>query len=421
MYEYDDKRPVYWVHGGSKTQFEEDYRRIATLAQLASPSDAKEDIRPVFKTLLKNPQSSDWILILDNADDKLDFFPESNGGGVEVTEELIKHIPHLRTGTAIVVTTRDYEVGYQLANRNIIRKEKMEPVDAVSLSKNHHPSANALIIDDDYDPLRRLFEELEYLPLAIIQVAAYFEMNHGILTVSQYLEKFRSIKDSKRKLLSKPIYNSWRSDSHAETVLTTFAITFRQIQEQSSLAASLLKLMGSVDRLNIPHELLAKSGLDGSEDEVSLAEAIGKLHNFSLINLTMQDVTDIQSGKAYELHSLVHLAIEYSQGIEGRATTLAGVAKMLTEILPADGEFEDWKAWRVYFPHAILLVSNIKEDTLDVATICYKLSCYVQGIGHYPESLSLAQRANALRVRLLGEDNPCLQIVCCNSAQFSDT
>jgi tetratricopeptide (TPR) repeat protein len=118
----------------------------------------------------------------------------------------------------------------------------------------------------------------------------------------------------------------------------------------------------------------------------------------------MQDVTDIQSGKAYDLHSLVHLAIEYSQGVEERATTLAGVAKILAKILP-DGEFENWKAWRAYYPHAILLVSNIKEDTLDVATICYKLSWYALEMGNISVSLSLAQRANALRVRLLGEEH----------------
>jgi hypothetical protein len=181
------------------------------LAQLPGSSDAKEDIRPVVKKWLENPQSGDWILILDNADDKLDFFPESNNGGVEVAEGLIKHIPHLRTGTAIVVTTRDYEVGYQLANRNIIRKEKMEPVDAGSLFKNHHPSASPLITDDDYGLLNRLFEELEYLPLAIIQVAAYLEMNRGILTIAQYLDNFRGTKDSQKKLLSKQYASSGSS------------------------------------------------------------------------------------------------------------------------------------------------------------------------------------------------------------------
>jgi hypothetical protein len=171
VYQYENKRPVYWVHCGSKPQFEEDYRRIATLAQLPGSSNAKEGIRPAIKKWLGNPQSGDWILILDNADDKLDIFPEPNKDSGEVVEGLVKHIPHLRTGIAIVFTTRDYEVGYQLANRNIIRKEKMEFGDAVSLFKNHHPSASPLTTDDMYDLLRRLFDEMEYLPLGIIQVA----------------------------------------------------------------------------------------------------------------------------------------------------------------------------------------------------------------------------------------------------------
>ncbi|KAI5799559.1 hypothetical protein FPQ18DRAFT_97124 [Pyronema domesticum] len=75
--------------------------------------------------------------------------------------------------------------------------------------------------------------------------------------------------------------------------------------------------MSSIDRLNIPHDLLAKNGLDGSDDKIGLAEAIAKLHSFSLVNLLPPDVK-INRDRSYNIHRLIHLAMqcyfEYADG-----------------------------------------------------------------------------------------------------------
>lgn len=212
------------------------------------------------------------------------------------------YVPQRLEETTIITTTRDHEVGYQIGNHNVIRKPAMAFENAETLFKNHHPSVEQSITAEEYLVyILQLFEELQYLPLAIIQVASYLEM----LTLPKYLQSFKQTKDSQKKLLSKPVYNSWRSNhSQAEAVLTTYSITFRQIQEQSPLAGSLLQMMSCVDRLNIPHEFLVKSGPNGSDDEITLAEAVGKLHNFSLINITTSQTTNTPT-RTYELHSLV--------------------------------------------------------------------------------------------------------------------
>ncbi|KAI5799560.1 hypothetical protein FPQ18DRAFT_385078 [Pyronema domesticum] len=96
-YEYKNLRPVYWINCENATQFEQDYHRLASLSQLSGlDSSDLQYIGPKIKRWPENPDSGNWILILDYADDKFDFFPESNKDGVEVTEGLAKHIPHLR-------------------------------------------------------------------------------------------------------------------------------------------------------------------------------------------------------------------------------------------------------------------------------------------------------------------------------------
>jgi hypothetical protein len=297
----------------------------------------------------------------------------------------VTYVPQRREGTTIIITARDHDVGYQIGNHNVIRKPAMTFDNAETLFKNHHPSVEQSITAEEYSVhILQLFEELQYLPLAIIQVASYLEMNRGILTLPKYLQSFKQTKDSQKKLLSKPVYNSWRSNhSQAETVLTTYSITFRQIQEQSPLAGSLLQMMSCVDRLNIRHEFLAKSGLDRSDDEITLAEAIGKLHNFSLINITTSQTTDTPT-RTYEPHSLVHLAIDCYQDIEERTALLLQTAKALARILPNDCR-ENSKIYPIYYPHAISLLQNINLDcdTLDVATICSKIALYTGRMANY--------------------------------------
>jgi hypothetical protein len=203
------------------------------------------------------------------------------------------------------MTTRDHAVALQLAEaRNVLaKKETMDPTETDALFRYHYPSG-APYQDASYI---QLLEELKRLPLAVTQVASYLETNHGIITPSQYLQSFHSTKESQRRLLSTPAFNMWRSNKEvSETVLTTFSITFRQIQEQLPLAGSILRIIACIDPQAIPHELL--STLAG-DDEIQLCEAIAKLQNLSLLKDT--SASNAEGVKSYTVHSLVHIAAHW--------------------------------------------------------------------------------------------------------------
>ena len=69
---------VFWVHAGSRARFEQDYRRLSKLVELPGCDDPKEDIRLIVKGWFESLRSGDWILVLDNADNKADFFAEDS-------------------------------------------------------------------------------------------------------------------------------------------------------------------------------------------------------------------------------------------------------------------------------------------------------------------------------------------------------
>ena len=384
----DSPVPVFWVHAGSRARFEQDYRKLAKLVELPGCDEPKRDIRPTVRGWFESPKSDDWILVLDNADNKDDFFPEENS----TTNGLAQFIPRGLQGT-VIVTTRDFELADKLADENTLRKDMMEEAQAVQLFKLHCPKET----HHEHESILQLLGALQRLPLAIVQVAAYLRQNSAC-SLADYIELFNSTRDSQMRLLSRP-FNNLQREATTETVLTTLLITFQQIQEQSPLSSSLLKIIACIDRQNIPHELLAASGFEGADDKITLGEAISKLLNFSLL-------TTVVPGSAYEAHSLVHVSIAaFLMQEQAVHIALGRTAQALAKVLP-DGCFENWNLWRTYFPHTSAFLSNTAADSVDTAKIYFRMSWYLLLVGRCREAEDLARRSAQVSADFLGQEHP---------------
>ena len=358
--------------------------------------DPKQDIRPIVKNWFERPESSDWILVLDNADDKFVFFPELSLDITNSTDQstesdgLAQYIPRGSKGT-IIITSRDYEVADLLASTNTLCKEVLGLEEAKQLFEHHYPG----VADQEEHgrSISLLLKELQYLPLAIVQVASFLRQNR-LLSPSDYLKQFNSTKVSQKDLLSKQ-FNDIRRYANTETILATFSITFRQIQEQSPLGSSLLKIMACVDRQGIPHELLARSGLEGSDDEFFLLEAINKLINFSLIT------PSVGHERTYEIHSLVYVSIEAFLSPQEIKTVTEATANVLAGILP-NGNVENWPVWSVYLPHASAITKGQQKKSIITAVVSFRMSSYFLEAGRYNEAEEVAQNSAQVRAELLG-------------------
>ena len=399
VYEYQGTLvSVFWIHAASKLHFEQDYRRLSQVVGIPGNDDPKKDIRPIVKVWLESPSSGNWIMVLDNADNKLDFFPDkqqTNANESGANESLANFIPHGTKGI-VIVTTRDYEVADRLAGgMNTLDKKAMDPVGATQLFHQRYSRTDGV---GDSESIAILLRALQYLPLAIVQVGDFLRLNK-LISPSDYLTKFISTRESQKYLLSKPLSDHRRDpDSNSETILTTFAITFRQIQEQSPLASSLLNIIACVDHQGIPYEFLARCGVNSTMDEFILKEAISKLINFSLL-------TAIESSRTYEMHSLVHLSIEVLQSPHEMDAAVESAAKALAEILP-DGESENLTTWRIYLPHTSTLIRKVRTESIHTATIHCLLSWYLLRMSNYSEAQWSAQISVKVRTDLLGQVHP---------------
>jgi len=161
----------------------------------------------------------------------------------------------------------------------------------------------------------------------------------------------------------------------AESVLTTFYITFERIRKLCPLSADLLRLFAFLDRQAIPERFLLE--LDGAKDIVLFREAIGYILDFSLI-------TRDTDAKTYDVHRLVHLSMEtYVSQNAGEATNWKKrVLGIVLRLFP-HADYDNGDICSAYFPHALAVIRYSDDSESEAAGLLYKVGKYLHQRGDY--------------------------------------
>lgn len=175
-----------------------------------------------------------------------------------IPNPLRSYIPHSERGS-VLATTRSQDAALKLVEkRSIIAVEPMNEVQASALFRKK------LEEDEDHIAIDELAAALEYMPLAIVQAAAYIAKRAPRCSVQQYLADFRR-SDRKRTTLLDSEAGQLRRDHEAKnSIIITCQISFDYIRETRPSAAGLLSLMSFFDRQGIPEELLRAQPEDKS-------------------------------------------------------------------------------------------------------------------------------------------------------------
>jgi len=126
-----------------------------------------------------------------------------------------------------------------------------------------------------------LVRELDYLPLAITQAAAYISARVTRITVPRYLALYRNDEVSQSRLLDEESGDLRRDPGVPNSVIRTWQISFDQIKDKWPSAARLLSLIAMLDRQGIPDFLLYAL----YPNDLDLEAALSPLEEFSLISV----------------------------------------------------------------------------------------------------------------------------------------
>ncbi|KFY18132.1 hypothetical protein V492_00124 [Pseudogymnoascus sp. VKM F-4246] len=399
---------VFWIHASTRTRFEQAYQEMAERLELPGRHNPEANVLRLVYNWLSDEANGQWHMILDNVDNGSMFF--GNNGvttGVSPHDQaadsqppLESFLPQSRNGS-ILITSRTSTAANNLVDTfgKLVSVEPMKEKDSVDLLKTKIPVNKCSETD-----LVELTQALEGIPLAITHAAAYIRSRPRV-TVSIYLSLFQESESNQASLLNNNETKDLRRDhSIRHAVITTWQISFDQIQLTWPDSAKLLSLMAMFDRQGIPESILYNG-----RDRLQFEDAVAPLTSFSLIKVQSTKHPEPQVGEhLFEMHDLVQLATRKWLEIQRK---IGRWHKASLRIMAADfpsGEHETWAACRALLPHARKVLGYTTEDaeaTLDRARIEDNTVWYLLQVGEYAAAEKIGRTAIVGREEILGVEH----------------
>ncbi|USP73621.1 hypothetical protein yc1106_00895 [Curvularia clavata] len=237
---------VFWVDAESINTFEQSYREIANTLML----HGEANVFSLVSNWLRDETNGDWVMILDNADDKnvLCSHPKQDAG-LGDPKQLKEYIPQSMNGS-VLVTSRSRDSAFEITcnYKNIKTIEPMGKEEGLSLLRCYLADAHQ---DED---MEMLLEAVDNIPLAISHAGSYIT-KRGI-PIKSYLQELQKENGKGVSLQEGDITQFRREAKRGNSVVKTWIVTFDHIRITTPSAARLLSLMCLFARQSIPESLL---------------------------------------------------------------------------------------------------------------------------------------------------------------------
>lgn len=400
-YLFKDTHPhhyVFWIYAAEPNHFEQGYQELARKARIPGWDDPKTDKLKLVQDWLQDGKTTEWLMVVDNADDASMFF-RTRSDGAQLSQgnskAFAQYFPQCSHGR-ILVTTRDRRLGVRMS-------QGQATIEITALSKERSKELLKNRISEENwseDDATKLVEYLTYLPLAITQAAAFISENS--ITVSEYLELLNNDESDLKELLSEHLEDPRRDWSSENSVLRTWKLSFEQILKESPRAADIVSLLAMIDYHGVPVLLLRKE----IERETSFRIALGVLQAFSLITVTrgqnaickMHRLVAISTRKWLELRGTIHYW--ESQALNIVAPKFPG---------PGQQKFQDFPMMLALMPHAEIILSyqfDSTEDLLLAAKFLISTALFDLSSARYSQAFGKCEQSLVIRENLLTSDHP---------------
>ncbi|KAF1809666.1 HET-domain-containing protein [Eremomyces bilateralis CBS 781.70] len=396
LYRVADKQKhcsVIWISAVNMESLHQSYLDATRQLGISGFKDNKADIKRLVQDHLSKESTGRWLLVFDNADDIYMWIAKAGPGLQQPgqgSHPLIDYLPKSKQG-AVIFTTRDRKIAVKLAQQDVVDVPEMGE-DAASqllgkclvnteLAKSGKETGALLL-------------QLTYLPLAIVQAAAYINENAILLT--DYLSLLVEQEEEVIDLLSEEFEDDGRYRDIKNPVATTWLISFDQIRRRDRLAADYLSFMACVEPKDIPQSLLPPGASRKKE-----VEAIGTLTAYSFVNRRPAD-------EYLDLHRLVHLATRnWLRKEELLAQLTEKTIMRLEEVFPDDNH-ENRSVWRAYLPHArYMLGSNlVDKDWKPRMDLMWRYGMCLYKDGRWNEAEEPINQVFDMEKRVLGAEHP---------------
>jgi tetratricopeptide (TPR) repeat protein len=376
---------TFWTTANSREALLSGYVSVAGLLKLPL-SDARDQTLAVDAVKRWLTSNLGWLLILDNADDlgmAREFIPPGKNG-------------HL------LLTTRAWAVG-PLARFVEIQKMGTEEAMLFLLRRARYIAEDALLdtaTEADQTAAKKIVMQLDGLPLALDQAAAYIE--ETACGLSDYLKLYRH---RAPELLGR---RGALVPGHSAPVASTWALSFKNIEQANPAAAELLRFCAFMHPNGIPEEVFSEGAPElgpilgpAGKDAFALDGAISAILKYSLLCRDPDTHT-------LEIHRLVQAALKQGVDENTQRPWAERAVRAVNRAFPSV-EFSNWPRCERLLAQAHACAELIKQwgfEFPEAARLLNDTGFYMYERGRYTDSKPLYQQALEIRKKVLGTEHP---------------
>ena len=380
----NDYDPILWVKAESLESINSDFVTIAHLLNLPEKQEQEQHlIIEAVKRWFKN--HSNWLLILDNADDLnmvRAFLPTDGQGYILLTT---RAQATRRIAQRIEIEEMDIDEGALFLLRSAKIIDTNAQLDAASTT--------------DQATAKEISQAMDGLPLALDQAGAYIEETQWSLT--EYIRLFQLRKEELLQRRGK------LTTDHPESVGTTWSLAFEKVQQANPAAADLLRLCAFLDPDLIQEEIITKGASElganlqpVAADPIKLNDAIGTLLSYSLIRRNPD--------RALSIHRLVQVVLIHSMNKGTQRRWAERAVRAVYQAFPVV-DYGNWLSCQEYIPQVLTCDALIEHWHMvlpEATQLLNDAGYYLYKRAQYEELERLLQRALAIRENVLGADHP---------------
>jgi tetratricopeptide (TPR) repeat protein len=381
----DDYGYTFWATAHSREALVSGFATVAGLLKLPE-SDAQDQTLAVDAARRWLGSHDGWLLILDNADDLAmarAFIPPGKNGHVILTTRA-------RAVGAMARLVEIQEMGIQEGALFLLRRAKL-------ITENTQLDT---AVEADQAKAKEITTQLDGLPLALDQAAAYIEETDcGLLGYLKLYGQHAPELLRRRGLLA---------SDHPDPVVSTWALSFENIEKANPAAAELLVFCAFLDPDMIPEELFGEGAPElGPEletlgsDALALNDALSEILKYSLLRRN-------SNTSSLEIHRLVQIVLK--QGMEEGTRRLWAecAVRAISRAFP-DPEFLKWPVCERLLPQAYASAELIDQwgfEFPEAALLLNHAGYYAWQRGYYADAEPLYQRSLAIAEKALGPEHP---------------
>jgi tetratricopeptide (TPR) repeat protein/transposase-like protein/transcriptional regulator with XRE-family HTH domain len=373
-----------WISAASEETILTSFVELARLVMPTLVEQEGTNQRTIVATLLRWLEKCEqpWLLIFDNADDLSLVQP---------------YLPRWGNG-CILLTTRAHAVGAFASSLEVDSMGVMEATHLL-LRRAHRFSANS---PEELDEAIMLVNALAQFPLAIDQAGAYIEETG--CTLSAYLQLYQRYRHA---LLAR---RGKQATGYPESVVTTWSLSFAQVERTNPAAAELLQLCAFLAPDHIPEELLTEGA---PYWPLALREAVANLFSFNQMLETLLAfslVKRLSEDRMLSLHRLVQIVQLERMEAEAYLTWAQRIVRAMHGLFPQDTQdVANWPRCQRYLEQVEACDVLIQRHHLllpEAADLLDRAGTYVREHMWYTQAEPIYRRALAIREQQLGPDHP---------------